>query len=226
MKTLPSLLFALLLSAPLPARSVAEPVGERQEVVQQSDAKPTKEARKEAKKLMKEGWRVPPGGRSIEQQIMQSHLCEMESMKTEAGMLVPRYIQGNGTSKAAVYNAAYAAARAMAQTEVATSLSAKIAAVMELQMENSWESVGANTSVTDEFHFALKSTNIAKASLRGAVTLVAMYRQLADKSYEVTVRLAYDKVQLQADLKRNLQQDLGLEGEAAAAIAGEALSDF
>ena len=56
------------------------------------DAKPTKSAKKEAKELKKEGWTVPAGEQSIEQQITASQLYGAELTTNEEGNTIKRFI--------------------------------------------------------------------------------------------------------------------------------------
>ena len=56
--------------------------------------KATKDARKEAKKLTKEGWTVPVGELSVEKQIMRGHLMREELITNDKGL--PASLQDEG----------------------------------------------------------------------------------------------------------------------------------
>ena len=58
--------------------------------------KATKDARKEAKKLVKEGWTVPVGELSVEKQIMRGHLMREELITNDKGLAVNKYFFGHG----------------------------------------------------------------------------------------------------------------------------------
>lgn len=100
------------------------------------NAKPTKEAKKEAKQFMKQGWSVPAGERSIEQQITESQLLGAEVMADENGAPTRRFIQHTAVTVAGTYNAAYATGRANAQAEIANMLATEIAAAMKGKLDN------------------------------------------------------------------------------------------
>ena len=64
------------------AQLTSEQIKERQELKKATKAelneKATKTARKEAKKLTKEGWKVSPGALPMEKQLDRSYMMEME----------------------------------------------------------------------------------------------------------------------------------------------------
>ena len=62
----------------------------------------TKEAKKEAKKLKKEGWQVPAGAFSMERQLTKAYMLQEE---TDADYH-PKYIIGQAISGGSFYDAA------------------------------------------------------------------------------------------------------------------------
>ena len=143
--------------------------------------KPTKDAKKQAKELKKEGWLVPAGELSIEQQLTKSQLMGEELMADENGAPTKRFIMQTGLQTSGSYNAGYAAARTAAMTELASLLKTGI---------------------------------------------VSAFRQKLDNNYQVQVRLAFDKKELAARLKRNMQKELEKEGdEELNGIVDEVLSN-
>ena len=64
------------------AQLTKEQIQERKEIKKASKAelgeKATKTARKEAKRLAKEGWKVTPGALPLEKQLDKSYLMQME----------------------------------------------------------------------------------------------------------------------------------------------------
>ena len=64
--------------------------------------KATKTARKEAKKLTKEGWKVSPGALPMEKQLDRSYMMEMEIDDD----LFQKFIIGEAMSFGSVYDAA------------------------------------------------------------------------------------------------------------------------
>ena len=111
------------------------------------NAKPTKDAKKQAKELKKQGWVVPAGERSIEQQITESQFISAELMSDENGAPTKRFIQDTGVSTAGTYNAAYAAGRSNAQVEIANMLATEIATAMHGKLDNAQQNAENATTV-------------------------------------------------------------------------------
>lgn len=186
------------------------------------NAKPTKEAKKEAKQLMKQGWSVPAGERSIEQQITESLLLGAEVMADENGAPTRRFIQHTAVTVAGTYNAAYATGRANAQAEIANMLATEIAAAMKGKLDNSQQNTITATSV-DKYNQRIRS--IVHESLTNSIPVLSMYRTLPNNNVEVQVRIAFDKKEVTARLKRNLQKELEVEGDELDGMLGGAMNN-
>lgn len=174
------------------------------------DTKPTKDAKKQAKELKKQGWLVPAGERSIEQQITESQLLSAELMADENGAPTRRFIQHTGVSTAGTYNAAYAAGRSNAQVEIANMLEAEIAAAMQGKLDNA-QLNSENAVTVEKFNQRIKA--IVHESLTNSIPVLAIYRVLPNKNFEVQVRIAFDKKEVAARLKRALQKEIEMEGD-------------
>lgn len=174
------------------------------------DTKPTKDAKKQAKELKKQGWLVPAGERSIVQQITESQLLSAELMVDENGAPTRRFIQHTGVSTAGTYNAAYAAGRSNAQVEIANMLEAEIAAAMQGKLDNA-QLNSENAVTVEKFNQRIKA--IVHESLTNSIPVLAIYRVLPNKNFEVQVRIAFDKKEVAARLKRALQKEIEMEGD-------------
>lgn len=174
------------------------------------NAKPTKDAKKQAKELKKSGWTVPAGERSIEQQITESQFLGSELMSDENGAPTKRFIQHTGYSTAGTYNAAYAAARSNAQVEIANMLEVEIAAAMQGKLDNAQQSA-INASTVDKYNQRIKA--IVHESLTNAIPVLAIYRPLPNNNFEVQARIAFDKKEVIARMKRAMQKELEIEGD-------------
>ena len=75
------------------------------------NAKPSKDARKQEKALLKEGWQVPAGSKTIAKQITETQLLGEELMDDEVGSPVKRYIIRSAQAVSGTYNTGMAAAR-------------------------------------------------------------------------------------------------------------------
>lgn len=186
------------------------------------NAKPTKEAKKEAKQLMKQGWSVPAGERSIEQQITESLLLGAEVMADENGAPTRRFIQHTAVTVAGTYNAAYATGRANAQAEIANMLATEIAAAMKGKLDNAQQNTITATSV-DKYNQRIRS--IVHESLTNSIPVLSMYRTLPNNNVEVQVRIAFDKKEVTARIKRNLQKELEVDGDELDGMIGGAMNN-
>lgn len=184
------------------------------------NAKPTKDAKKQARQFKKDGWVVPAGDKVIEKQLTESQLLGEELMVDETGSPTRRYIQHTASQVAGTYNAGYAAARNAAIVELAANLQTQVAAAMQAKLDNAQTT--AITTVTIE-KFNQRSKAIVDASLTNTRSVVAIYRVLPNNNYEVQVRLAFDKKELAARLKRMMQQELETEGDELNDLVDEVL---
>ena len=174
------------------------------------NSKPSKDAKKQEKKLVKDGWQVPAGGKSIAKQITETQLLGEELMADEVGNPTKRYIIRSAQSIAGTFNAGVATARTNAQVELAAMLETKVAAALEGKLDNQQTSaITANT--VEKFHERAKA--IIDASLTNTRTVLSIYRVNMQNNYEVQVQVAFDKKELAARLKRNIQKELEQEGD-------------
>lgn len=174
------------------------------------NSKPSKDAKKQEKKLQKEGWMVPAGGKTIAKQITETQLLGEELMADEAGNPTKRYIIRSAQSVAGTFNAGVGAARSNAQVELAAMLETKVAAALETKLDNQQTSAITNNTV-EKFHERAKA--IIDASLTNTRTVLSIYRVNGLNNYEVQVQVAFDKKELAARLKRNIQKELEQEGD-------------
>ena len=185
--------------------------------------KPTKDAKKQAKELKKEGWLVPAGELSIEQQLTKSQLMGEELMADENGAPTKRFIMQTGLQTAGSYNVGYAAARTAAITELASLLKTEIVSAFQQKLDNAQNS-SINATTVDKFNQRTKG--IIDQALTNSITCLKIYRRLPNNNFEVQVRLAFDKKELAARLKRNMQKELEQEGdEELNGIVDEVLSN-
>lgn len=185
------------------------------------NAKPTKDAKKQAKQFKKEGWTVPAGEKSIEQQITESHVYGEELMADRAGNAVKRYITHTAIQAANTYNAGYASARANALTELGGMLKTNLIAAIETQLNNEGKSAIDAVSV-DKFN--QKARYIVDETLTNSIPMLTIYRRLPNNNFEVQVRLAFDKKNLIESLKAKMQKELEIEGNKLTDIVEQAVN--
>lgn len=172
--------------------------------------KPSKDAKKQEKNLIKEGWMVPAGGKTIAKQITETQLLGEELMADENGNPTKRYIIRSAQSVAGTFNAGVATARANAQVELAAMIETKVAAAMETKLDNQQNSAISAVTV-EKFHERAKS--IIDASLKNTRTVLSIYRITSGNNYEVQLQVAYDKKVLSTLLKKKLHEELEKEGD-------------
>lgn len=214
MKKMISLLVVALMATTAFAQSATELAKQQREVNELHrkilNGKITKDAKKQAKEYKKDGWTVPVGELSLERQINKSMLYAEELMTNEEGGITQRFMQHTGRQTAGSYNTAYAAARSAAMTELASLMETKLASAWKNLMDNAEKSA---ISATTNDRFNQRSMAIIQQSITNAIPTVVCYRVLPNNNYQVMVRLAFDKQEISARLKRNLQKELEMEGD-------------
>lgn len=220
------LVAAMMCSMTMTAQSAVELAKEQRKLNEINskmlNEKPTKDAKKQARQLKKAGWLVPVGEKTIEKQLTESQLLGEELMVDETGSPTRRYIQHTASQVAGTYNAGYAAARNAAIVELAANLKTQVAAAMQSKLDNSQTS-SISTVTIDKFNQRAKA--IVDAALTNTRTVVAIYRMSRNNNYEVQVRVAYDKKELAASLKRKMQQELETEGDELNDLVDEVIKN-
>lgn len=214
MKKILSFVAAIMIATTATAQTAMELARQQQELnvinMKMLNAKPTKQAKKQAKELKAEGWTVPAGDIDIAQQVTRSQLYSAELTTDESGNVTKRYIMQTAQQTAGTYNSGYAAARAAAQTELAAMLKTELVTAMQQKLDNSQSNAMTATTI-DKFN--QRSRMIVDQTLTNAIPVLAIYRRLPNNNFEVQVRIAFDKKELIARIKRNMQQELEKDGD-------------
>lgn len=224
MKKLMAIIAVAMVSCVTFAQSAADLAKQQRELneinMKMLNAKPTKDAKKQAKQYTKDGWVVPAGEKTIEKQLTESQLLREELMTDEEGGITKRFIQHTASQVSGTYNTGYAAARTAAIVELAAALRTQVAAAMQQKADNQQTSA-INAVTVDKFNQRAKA--IVDATLTNARPVVAMYRVLPNNNYEVMVGIAFDKKELSARLKRTMQKELEQEGDELNGVVDEVL---
>lgn len=225
MKKILSLMVMAMIAATSFAQTAAELAKQQQELnainMKMLNAKPSKSAKKLAKQLKADGWTVPAGSASIEQQLTKSQLYGEELTVDENGSTVKRFMVQSGMQTAGTYNAAYAAARTAAQTELAAMLKTELVSAMQQKLDN--EQTATITAITVD-KFNQRSRAIVDQTLTRSIPVLAIYRRLPNKMFEVQVAIAFDRKELVARIKRNLQKELENDGDKLYDVVDEVFS--
>jgi len=168
--------------------------------------KASKEARKEAKRLMKEGWQAAPGTQPLDQQLDKAYM-----MKVEIGQdMFPQWIMGDATSVGMNYDAAKMQAQSLAKQNLAGDIKTEVVAVVENSVEN--VQLGADEAVTVEKTISAGKMLISEKIGR-TVPVMEIFRVLPNKKKEVRVVIAYNAQMAKEAAKQAVRGELEKEGE-------------
>lgn len=196
--------------ATLSAQSTKDVVKERKALVKASKSelndKASKAARKEAKRLKKEGWTTAPGALPLDKQLDRSYLIQYEFDEN----MYPKYIIGEGMSVGGNYDAAKMQALELAKQNLAGQIQTEITALIENTIANKQLSAEEVASVTQS---VMASKNLITQSIGRTITVVEAYRTLQNKNKEVLVRIAYNSDMAKKATKDIVRKDLELRGD-------------
>lgn len=179
--------------------------------------KSTKEARKEAKKLKKEGWVVSPGALPLEKQLDRSYFTLMETDEDQN----PVYITGEGQSVGENYDAAKMQAMELARQQIASKIGSETTALIDNLVGN--KQLGAEEAATVTTLLSEGKTIISQ-KLGRVVPVVECYRTLKNNNKEVMVRLATKESTIREVMKDYLRGEMEKKGAKMSDQLDELLS--
>lgn len=163
--------------------------------------KASKDAKKEAKRLAKEGWQAAPGALPIQKQLDRSYMMQMEYDED----MFPKYIMGEAMSLGANYDAAKIQATAIAKQNIAEKIQTEVAALITTE--------GANEQISeDEVNSFVKTVNASKQlisqNIGRVVDVVELYRIVPGKKKEVRIIIAYNSEMAKRAAKKAIIENL------------------
>ena len=167
--------------------------------------KATKAARKEAKKLAKEGWASAPGALPIEKQLDKSYLMQMEYDDN----MYPKYLMGEAMSVGENYDGATMQAWELAKQNLAGQIQTEVTALIENSVANNQLGAEEAATVTKS---VMAAKNLISQSIGRTITVVELYRTLNNKNKEVLVRIAYNGEMAKAAAKKAMREELEQKG--------------
>lgn len=211
MRNLIVLALMLLLSVgTITAQTAKEIVKERKALIKASRSelndKASKAARKEAKRLKKEGWTTAPGALPLEKQLDKSYLMQYQFDEN----MYPKYIIGEGMSVGGNYDAAKMQALELAKQNLAGQIQTEITALVENTVANEQLSAEEAASVTRS---VMSGKNLISQSIGRTIPVVEAYRTLSNKNKEVLVRIAYNSEMAKETAKDIVRKDLEQKGD-------------
>lgn len=211
-KVMITMLFCVFAFQPVSlfAQSVNDIAKERREIRKMSKSelneKASKDARKEAKKLKKEGWSTAPGALPLEKQLDRSYMMQMEYDDS----MYPKYLMGEAMSIGENYDAAKMQALELAKQSLAGQIQTEITALVENTVSNKQLAAEDAASVTQS---VMAAKNLISQSIGRTITVMEVYRTKPNKNKEVLVRIAYNGAMAKAAAKKAVSEDLEKKGE-------------
>lgn len=193
------------------AQNTREQLRERQELSkatrQELNRKASKSARKEAKRLTKEGWLSAPGALPLERQLDRSY--EMQLQYDADGF--PQFLMAEAMSTGGNYDAAKMQAMELAKQNLAGQIQTEITALIESTVANEQMDQSDAASITRS---VMASKNLISQSIGRLVPVVETYRVVNGNNREVLVRIAYSQDMAKAAAKAAVKQDLEQRGDS------------
>lgn len=200
----------LCLTANVSAQTVKDIRKERQEIRKASkkdmNEKATKTARKDAKKLKKEGWITVPGALPLEKQLDKSYMMQMEYDED----MYPKYLMGEAMSIGENYDAAKMQALELAKQNLAGQIQTEVTALIENSVANKQLANEDASSLTQSI---MGAKNLISQSIGRTIIVMECYRIKTNKNKEVLVRIAYNGAMAKAAAKRAIQDELKSKSE-------------
>ena len=163
--------------------------------------KAVKEARKEAKKLEKQGYKVPAGKLPLAKQLEDSWQAQYEI----DGDGTPYYYIATATTIGSNYSAANMQATNTAKLDIAGQIQTQIASLVEAKIAN-YEICAADASSINSFVSASKS--VINNTLGRVIKFVEIFRTLENGNVEAMVTLGYSTDIANKEAIRAMQKSL------------------
>lgn len=173
----------------------------------QLNSKVSKLAKKEAKKLLKEGWKTVPGALPLEKQIDKSFM--MQYQFDEDGF--PEYIMAEAMSIGGNYDAAKMQALELAKQNLAGQIQTEITALIENTVANEQMDQSDAASITQS---VMASKNLISQSIGRVVPIVETYRIVNGNNREVLIRIAYSIDMAKKAAKNAVKKNLEDQGNS------------
>lgn len=171
----------------------------------QLDAKASKTARNEAKRLKKEGWKAAPGALPIEKQLDNSFLKQQE--EDELGY--PKFLMGEAMSIGENYDAAKMQALELSKQNLAGQIQTEVTALIENTVANKQLAKEEAVSITES---VIASKNLISQKIGKTIVVTELYRELSNKNKEVLVRVAYNMQMAKEAARQAIREDLEQKG--------------
>ena len=200
--------FAMLvaLSMSLSAQAQSTKMAKLKQTKAELKEKASKDARKEAKRLQKEGWQAFPGGLPMDKQVDRVYMY-LESFDDD---LNPQYVDGSGTATGESYAAAQAQATELARIELASKIGSEATGIIDNMLGNKMLANDQAASVTT---YLSENKTIFSQKLGRVQTPLQLRRELKNKNKEVTVRMIAKRADILEIAKQAIRDQLEKDGK-------------
>lgn len=192
------------------AQSARDLAKERDALAKYSKAelnqKASKAARKEAKRMMKEGWTTTPGALPLEKQMDKSYMMQYEYDEN----MFPKYIMGEAMSIGENYDAAKMQALELAKQNLAGQIQTEVTALIENTVANKQLAKEQAASISQS---VMSSKNLISQSIGRTITVIEAYRVISGGNKEVLTRIAYNSQMAKEAAKKAIREDLEKKGD-------------
>lgn len=169
------------------------------------NSKASKAARKEAKKLTKQGWTTTPGALPLDKQLDRAYKMQYEYDENQ----YPKYIMAEAMSIGENYDAAKMQALELAKQNLAGQIQTEVTSLIENTVANQQMEANKASSITKTI---AASKNLISQSLGRVIPVTEVYRS-AKQNKEVLVRIAYNSEMAKQAALKVVQQELEKKGE-------------
>lgn len=168
-----------------------------------ADGSVMKAAKKDAKKLKREGWKVNPGDRSIEHQLNNVYI--MREMLDEEGN--DKYILGSANGVGTTKQLAITTSEANARLAIAAALQTEVTQMIEM---GAAQEVYSQSEAEGISKFVSASKQLISEALKGTKSELCIFK-LNSGVYECQTTLSYSRKAAIASVKAIIREKL--EGE-------------
>ena len=167
--------------------------------------KASKDAKKEAKRLQKEGWTVSPGGLPLEKQVDRLYMF-LEDYDDD---MEPVYVDGEGRSIAENFAAAQIQATELARMNIASKISSEATGIVDNMVANKMLADDQAASITTTL---VENKSIFSQKLGRVQTPLTVTRELKNKNKEVMVRMVTKVSSIKEIAKEAVRAELEKQG--------------
>jgi hypothetical protein len=203
-----AIFFSASLFAQISKKEKKEQKKEKKEIIDDLKTKAIKEARKEEKRLVKEGFKVIPGGLPMAKQL--ENIWIMQSEKNDEGIVKYLVATGNGVAK--TQTAAKLQAIEMAKLEMAGKIETNVAALIDGSVATKQLTAKEAESLTE---VTSASTALISQSLIGIKTPLEIMKDVGKENVEVQVKILCDSDMSEKKAKKAILEELKKKTEIA-----------